>query len=58
MRRLWPSRGYVTNISCNTLAESPTYAIVNGRSFGSVSACPFAVGLSGMVEGSKRCACS
>src|SRR6267142_1539692 len=57
-RRLWPSRGYVTNISCNTLAESPTYAIVNGRSLGRVAARPFVVDPGGTAEGSKRCTCS
>jgi hypothetical protein len=57
-RRLWPSRGYVTNISCNTLAESPTYAIVNGRSLGRVAVRPFVVGPGGTAEGSKRCTCS
>ncbi len=30
-RRVCPSRGYATSMSCNTLAESPTYAIVSGR---------------------------
>jgi hypothetical protein len=45
-------------MSFSTLAESPTYAIVNGRSVGSTAVCAFTVGVGGGDEESKRCACS